>query len=47
MNVDVDDLNTYAWQTDTPALLFTSDFIYMFANVSSLVNAKWYLGKQQ
>ncbi|OBZ74672.1 Beta-glucuronidase [Grifola frondosa] len=30
--------------TDTPALIFTPGLLYMLANVSSLVNTKWYLG---
>ncbi|KAI0772366.1 glycoside hydrolase family 79 protein [Trametes elegans] len=30
--------------TSTPVLAFTPDLIYMLANVSSLINAKWYLG---
>ncbi|KAJ3552241.1 hypothetical protein NM688_g4255 [Phlebia brevispora] len=30
--------------TETPTLYYTSDFVYLFANVSSLVNVKWYLG---
>ncbi|EJF60218.1 hypothetical protein DICSQDRAFT_137837 [Dichomitus squalens LYAD-421 SS1] len=30
--------------TDTPVLDFTAEMIYLLANVSSLVNAKWYLG---
>ncbi|KAI0944684.1 hypothetical protein AcW1_002338 [Taiwanofungus camphoratus] len=30
--------------TQTPTLLFTPEIIYMLANVSALVNAKWYLG---
>ncbi|KAI0937998.1 hypothetical protein AcV7_003315 [Taiwanofungus camphoratus] len=30
--------------TQTPTLLFTPEIIHMLANVSVLVNAKWYLG---
>ncbi|PSR77479.1 hypothetical protein PHLCEN_2v7910 [Hermanssonia centrifuga] len=30
--------------TQTPTLIFTPEFIYLFSNVSSLVNTKWYLG---
>ncbi|KAI0651079.1 hypothetical protein C8Q79DRAFT_8635 [Trametes meyenii] len=30
--------------TDTPILDFTAEMLYLLANVSSLVNAKWYLG---
>ncbi|KAJ7649888.1 hypothetical protein FB45DRAFT_5552 [Roridomyces roridus] len=30
--------------TDTPALLFTPDVLYMMANISALVNVEWYLG---
>ncbi|EJF60196.1 hypothetical protein DICSQDRAFT_171422 [Dichomitus squalens LYAD-421 SS1] len=30
--------------TQTPTLDLTDEFLYLFANVSSLVNAKWYLG---
>ncbi|KAM5530653.1 hypothetical protein V8D89_015674 [Ganoderma adspersum] len=30
--------------TDTPVLDFTAEMIYLLANVSSLVNVKWYLG---
>ncbi|KAI0920662.1 hypothetical protein AcV5_010342 [Taiwanofungus camphoratus] len=30
--------------TQTPTLLFTPEIIHMLANVSALVNAKWYLG---
>ncbi|KAI8996273.1 hypothetical protein BD414DRAFT_477356 [Trametes punicea] len=30
--------------TETPVLDFTAELIYLLANVSSLVNAKWYLG---
>ncbi|THG97424.1 hypothetical protein EW026_g4567 [Hermanssonia centrifuga] len=30
--------------TETPALLFTAEILYMLANVSALVNTKWYLG---
>lgn len=33
-------------QTETPTLLFTPELIYMLANVSSLVNVKWYLGRR-
>lgn len=32
-------------QTDTPILDFTAEMLYLLANVSALVNAKWYLGK--
>ena len=28
----------------TPTLDFTDEFLYLLANVSSLVHAKWYLG---
>ena len=35
----------FSVQTDTPPLFITPDFIGTFANVSSLVNAKWYLGQ--
>ncbi|KAI0370682.1 hypothetical protein BV20DRAFT_1071415 [Pilatotrama ljubarskyi] len=31
--------------TSTPVLAFTADLLYMLGNVSSLVNAKWYLGE--
>ncbi|KAJ7054036.1 glycoside hydrolase family 79 protein [Mycena amicta] len=30
--------------TNTPALLYTPDVLYMLANVSALVNVEWYLG---
>ena len=30
--------------TQTPALLFTAEIIYMLANISALANVKWYLG---
>ncbi|KAI0742961.1 hypothetical protein C8Q80DRAFT_1123075 [Daedaleopsis nitida] len=30
--------------TETPTLDFTAEMLYLLANVSSLVNAKWYLG---
>ncbi|PCH43216.1 glycoside hydrolase family 79 protein [Wolfiporia cocos MD-104 SS10] len=30
--------------TDTPTLLYTPDILYMMANISALVNTKWYLG---
>ncbi|KAJ6627347.1 glycoside hydrolase family 79 protein [Mycena sp. CBHHK59/15] len=30
--------------THTPALLFTTDVLYMLANISALVNVEWYLG---
>ncbi|CAL1698450.1 unnamed protein product [Somion occarium] len=30
--------------TETPTLIFTAEIIYMLANVSQLVNTKWYLG---
>ncbi|KIY53575.1 glycoside hydrolase family 79 protein [Fistulina hepatica ATCC 64428] len=30
--------------TDTPAVIYTEDFFYMLANVSSLVDVKWFLG---
>ncbi|KAJ7238588.1 glycoside hydrolase family 79 protein [Mycena haematopus] len=30
--------------TDTPALLYTPDVLYMLSNVSHLVNVEWYLG---
>jgi hypothetical protein len=30
--------------TQTPALLFTAEIIYMLGNISALVNVKWYLG---
>ncbi|EMD34954.1 glycoside hydrolase family 79 protein [Gelatoporia subvermispora B] len=30
--------------TQTPTLLFTPEILYMLSNISSLVNAKWYLG---
>ncbi|KAJ7145149.1 glycoside hydrolase family 79 protein [Mycena crocata] len=30
--------------TNTPALLFTPDVLYMMANISALVNVEWYLG---
>ncbi|OBZ74677.1 Beta-glucuronidase [Grifola frondosa] len=35
------DLNT---PTQTPTLLYTPEILYLFANISALVNAKWYLG---
>ena len=31
-------------QTETPNLTITPELIYTLANVSALVNAKWYLG---
>ena len=31
-------------QGQTPTLDYTSELLYLLANVSSLVNAKWYLG---
>ncbi|KDQ55999.1 glycoside hydrolase family 79 protein [Jaapia argillacea MUCL 33604] len=37
-------INTPPWQTQTPTLLFTSEILYLLANVSSLVGVKWYLG---
>ncbi|KAI0369503.1 glycoside hydrolase family 79 protein [Pilatotrama ljubarskyi] len=30
--------------TSTPVLAYTPELLYMLANVSSLINAKWYLG---
>ncbi|CDO76007.1 Glycoside Hydrolase Family 79 protein [Trametes cinnabarina] len=30
--------------TSTPIIAFTDDLLYMLANVSALINAKWYLG---
>ncbi|KZT00169.1 glycoside hydrolase family 79 protein [Laetiporus sulphureus 93-53] len=30
--------------TDTPALLYTLEILYMLSNISGLVNTKWYLG---
>lgn len=30
--------------TQTPALVFTAEIIYMLGNISSLANVKWYLG---
>ncbi|KAF7302487.1 Glyco-hydro-79C domain-containing protein [Mycena chlorophos] len=30
--------------TDTPALLYTPDVLYMLSNISHLVNVDWYLG---
>ncbi|KAH9851266.1 glycoside hydrolase family 79 protein [Lenzites betulinus] len=30
--------------TSTPVLAFTPELLYMLANVSSLINARWYLG---
>ncbi|KAI0920658.1 hypothetical protein AcV5_010341 [Taiwanofungus camphoratus] len=30
--------------TETPTLLYTPEVLYMLANVSALVNTKWYLG---
>ncbi|EIW64921.1 glycoside hydrolase family 79 protein [Trametes versicolor FP-101664 SS1] len=30
--------------TSTPVLAFTPELLYMMANVSSLINARWYLG---
>ncbi|RPD63414.1 glycoside hydrolase family 79 protein [Lentinus tigrinus ALCF2SS1-6] len=30
--------------TQTPALLYTPEILYLLANISSLVNVKWYLG---
>ncbi|KAI0772363.1 glycoside hydrolase family 79 protein [Trametes elegans] len=30
--------------TDTPALLYTPEILYLLSNISSLVNVKWYLG---
>ncbi|KAJ7185481.1 glycoside hydrolase family 79 protein [Mycena filopes] len=30
--------------TETPAVIYTMDLFYMLANISSLVNVKWYLG---
>ncbi|KAF7800181.1 hypothetical protein EIP86_011428 [Pleurotus ostreatoroseus] len=30
--------------TETPTLLFTPEYIYLFANVSALTPVKWYLG---
>ncbi|KZT00162.1 glycoside hydrolase family 79 protein [Laetiporus sulphureus 93-53] len=30
--------------TDTPALLYTPEILYMLSNISGLVNTKWYLG---
>ena len=35
----------FQFQTETPTLDFTTEFLYLFANVSSLVNAKWFLGE--
>ena len=31
-------------QSESPDLTLSSEFLYMLANVSSLVNTKWYLG---
>ena len=31
-------------QAQTPTLEYTDELLYLLANVSSLVNAKWYLG---
>lgn len=31
-------------QTATPTLIFTDDLLYMLANVSTLVNVRWFLG---
>lgn len=31
-------------QTETPALLYTPDILYLLSNISALVNTKWYLG---
>jgi hypothetical protein len=31
--------------TATPPLIFTRDVFYLMGNISSLVNAKWYMGK--
>ncbi|KAH9927381.1 glycoside hydrolase family 79 protein, partial [Amylocystis lapponica] len=30
--------------TNTPALLFTPELLYLMSNISALVNTKWYLG---
>ncbi|KAF9806697.1 hypothetical protein IEO21_08591 [Rhodonia placenta] len=30
--------------TETPALLYTPDILYLLSNISALVNTKWYLG---
>lgn len=30
--------------TQTPALIFTAEIIYMLGNISALVGVKWYLG---
>jgi hypothetical protein len=32
-------------QTKTPPLVFTEDLIWMMANISSLVNVYWFMGK--
>ena len=32
-------------QAQTPTLEYTAELLYLLANVSSLVNAKWYLGE--
>ena len=31
-------------QTATPTLIFTDELLWMLRNVSSFVNAKWFLG---
>jgi hypothetical protein len=35
----------YYPKTETPALLYTPDVFYLLANISALVNVKWYLGE--
>ena len=30
--------------TQTPALIFTAEILYMLGNISALTNVKWYLG---
>jgi hypothetical protein len=32
-------------KTETPALLYTPDVFYMLANITALVNTRWYLGE--
>ena len=38
------DLSQLTNPTQTPPLIFTPELIYMLANISSLVDVRWYLG---
>lgn len=38
------DLNNLSGPTSTPPLEFTTDLLYLMANISKLTNTHWYLG---